>query len=41
MGVVSLPSTLFVDEHGTVVATKTGKMDAGQLRSKLTELFGA
>jgi thiol-disulfide isomerase/thioredoxin len=41
VGVVSLPSTLFVDEHGTVVATKTGKMDAGQLRSKLTELFGA
>jgi thiol-disulfide isomerase/thioredoxin len=41
VGVVSLPSTLFVDEHGTVVATKTGKMDAGQLRAKLAELFGA
>ena len=41
VGVVSLPSTLFVDEQGTVVATRTGKMDAGQLRSKLTELFGA
>ena len=41
VGVVSLPSTLFVDEHGTVVATKTGKMDAGQLRAKLAELYGA
>jgi cytochrome c biogenesis protein CcmG/thiol:disulfide interchange protein DsbE len=41
VGVVSLPSTLFVGPTGTIVASKAGKMDARELRAELTELFGA
>jgi hypothetical protein len=38
---VAMPSTFFVDADGNIVAAKTGELSADDLRSRLTELFGA
>jgi hypothetical protein len=36
-----LPTTLFIDESGHLVATHSGALDEAELRSKLDEYLGA
>lgn len=40
LGVVAMPSTVFVSADGTIVATQAGELSADELRQRLTELFG-
>jgi thiol-disulfide isomerase/thioredoxin len=40
-GIVTFPTTFFVDAKGKVVAVKAGALDAASLKSKLHELFDA
>ena len=40
LGVVAMPSTVFVSAEGTIVATQAGELSAEELRARLEALFG-
>ena len=40
LGVVAMPSTVFVSSDGTIVATHAGELSADDLRGRLGALFG-
>ena len=40
LGVVAMPSTVFVSGDGTIVATHAGELSADELRARLGALFG-
>ncbi|MBW3574331.1 MAG: TlpA family protein disulfide reductase [Actinobacteria bacterium] len=40
LGVVAMPSTVFVSADGTIVATQAGELSAEELRARLEALFG-